>query len=175
MIEHEAAAHRGAGAGRRRGVEPSAARSEVRRRLLRARADRRLDSESPHRLSARLLFALSLSRSSRGRIGRRFRTARRERVFIGPVTPNGVLSGKRRRGRRWGSRAEPSRSEKSRRVRGADVARVARSPPAAAVGRASVRAICAAAGSCAGTPSTMIAARKLIERRCHGVGSLLAL
>ena len=42
-------------------------------------------------------------------------------------------------------------------MRGADVARVARSPPAAAVGRASVRAICAAAGSCAGTPSTMIA------------------
>ena len=48
-------------------------------------------------------------------------------------------------------------------MRGADVARVARSPPAAAVGRASVRAICAAAGSCAGTPSTMIAAGKLID------------
>ena len=48
-------------------------------------------------------------------------------------------------------------------MRGADVARVARSPPAAAVGRASVRAICAAAASRAGTPSTMIAAGKLIE------------
>ena len=48
-----------------------------------------------------------VSRSSRGRIGRKFRTARRERAFIGPVTPNGVLSGKRRRDRRWGSRAEP--------------------------------------------------------------------
>ena len=52
-----------------------------------------------------------VSRSSRGRIGRKFRTARRERAFIGPVTPNGVLSGKRRRGRRWGSRAEPSRAK----------------------------------------------------------------
>ena len=48
-------------------------------------------------------------------------------------------------------------------MRGADVARVARSPPAAAVGRASVRAICAAAESCAGTLSTMIAAGKLID------------
>ena len=37
------------------------------------------------------------------------------------------------------------------------------SPPAAAVGRASLRAICAAAESCAGTPSTMIAAGRLIE------------
>ena len=46
-------------------------------------------------------------RSSRGRLGRKFRTARRERAFIGPVTPNGGLSGKRRRGRHWGSRAEP--------------------------------------------------------------------
>ena len=27
--------------------------------------------------------------------------------FHGPVTPNGVPSGKLRRGRRWGSRAEP--------------------------------------------------------------------
>jgi Flavin reductase like domain len=60
-------------------------------------------------------------------------------------------------------RAEPFRSEGSRRVRGADVARVARSPPAAAAGRASVRAICAVAESCAGTPSTMIAAGKLID------------
>ena len=48
-------------------------------------------------------------------------------------------------------------------MRGADVARVARSPPAAAVGRASVRTICAAAESCAGTPSTMIAAGMLID------------
>jgi hypothetical protein len=47
-----------------------------------------------------------------GRIGRRCRTARRERAFIGPVTPNGGLNRKRRRGRRWGSKAEPSRSEK---------------------------------------------------------------
>ena len=50
-------------------------------------------------------------------------------------------------------------------MRGADVARVARSPPAAAVGRASVSAICAAAGSRAGTPSTMIAAGRFIETR----------
>jgi hypothetical protein len=42
---------------------------------------------------------------------------------------------------------------------------MARSPPAAAAGRSSVRAICAAAGSCAGTPSTMIAVGKLIEHR----------
>ena len=95
----------------------------------------------------------------RGRIGRRCRTARRERVFIGPVTPNGGLSGKRRRDRRWGSRAEPFRSERSRRMRGANVARVARCrrcqrgpvPPAAA-------------GSCVGTPSTMIAAGNLVDR-----------
>jgi hypothetical protein len=48
-------------------------------------------------------------------------------------------------------------------MRGADVAHVARSP-SAAVGRASVRAICAAAGSCAGTPSAMIAAVELVDR-----------
>ena len=47
-------------------------------------------------------------------------------------------------------------------MRGADVARMARSPPTAAVGRAFVRAICAVAGSCAGTPSTVIAAGKTI-------------
>jgi hypothetical protein len=39
-------------------------------------------------------------------------------------------------------------------MRGADVARMARSPPAAAAGRASVRAICAAAAGCASAPST---------------------
>jgi hypothetical protein len=49
-------------------------------------------------------------------------------------------------------------------MRGADVARVTQSHPTAAVGRASVRAICATAASRAGTPSTMIAARKLIDR-----------
>ena len=76
------------------------------------------------------------------------------------------MSGKRRRGRHWGSRAEPFRSERSRRMRGADVARVARSPPATAVGRASVRAICATAGSWAGTPSMMIAAGK--DHRTRG-------
>ena len=54
------------------------------------------------------------SQSSWGRRGRKFRTARRERAFIGPATPNGVLSGKRRRGRRLGSRPEPFRSERSR-------------------------------------------------------------
>jgi hypothetical protein len=41
-----------------------------------------------------------VSRSLRGRIGSRFRTARRERAFIGPVTPNGGLTEKRRRDRR---------------------------------------------------------------------------
>jgi hypothetical protein len=50
-------------------------------------------------------------------------------------------------------------------MRGPDVARVARSPPAAAVGCELVRAVCAAAGSCAGTPSTMIAAGKLIKHQ----------
>ena len=45
-----------------------------------------------------------------GRIGRKRRTARRERGSIALVTPNGVLSGKRRHGRRSGSRAEPFRS-----------------------------------------------------------------
>ena len=53
-------------------------------------------------------------------------------------------------------------------MRGGDIARVAGPPPAAAVGRASVRAICAAAESCAGTPSTMIAAGETIE---HEAGS----
>jgi hypothetical protein len=48
-------------------------------------------------------------------------------------------------------------------MRGADVARVARSPPAAAVGRELVRAICAVAESRAGTPSTVIAAGKTID------------
>ena len=57
-------------------------------------------------------------------------------------------------------------------MRGADVARVARSPPAAAVGRASVRAICAAAGSCASTPSTTIAPGKLIDRQASSEPSI---
>jgi hypothetical protein len=48
-------------------------------------------------------------------------------------------------------------------MRGAGVARVARSPPAAAVCRASVRAICAATETCVGTPSTMIVAGKTID------------
>ena len=105
-----------------------------------------------------------VSRSSRGRIGRRCRTARRERAFIGPVTPNGGLSGKRRRGRRWGSRAEPFRSERSRRMRGADVARVARSPPPPPLVAHLYAPYAPPPRSCVGTPSTMIAAGKLIER-----------
>ena len=125
MIEHRSAV-----AARARGEpEPSAidamrSLSSSRRRHRESAAVRyereRIDAwirESPHRLSARLLFAVVVSRSSRGRIGRKCRTARRGRVFIGLVTPNGVLSGKRRRGRRWGSRAEPFRNERSRRMR----------------------------------------------------------
>jgi hypothetical protein len=49
-------------------------------------------------------------------------------------------------------------------VRSADVVRVARSHPTPPLVAHSVRAICATAGSRAGTPSTMIAARKLIDR-----------
>jgi hypothetical protein len=45
-------------------------------------------------------------------------------VFTPRATPHGVLTGKRRRNRRWGSKAEAFR--RSRRMRGADVARVAR-------------------------------------------------
>jgi hypothetical protein len=105
-----------------------------------------------------------VNQSSRSRIGRKRRTARGERGSIALVTLSGGLRRKRRRGRRWGLRAEPFRTERSRRMRSADVARVARSHPTAAVGRASVRAICATAGCRAGTPSAMIAARKLIDR-----------
>ena len=112
-------------------------------------------SEPPRRLSARLLPALSHA-DRRGRGWKEISNGEAAGAFHRTCHVNGVLSGKRRRDRRWGSRAEPFRSERSRRMRGADVARVARSPPAAAVGRASVRAICAAAGSCAGTPSTML-------------------
>jgi hypothetical protein len=57
-----------------------------------------------------------------GAAWRKFRTARPGRVFIGVATRNGGLSRKRRRDRGWGSRAEPSRSERTRRRRGADVA-----------------------------------------------------
>jgi hypothetical protein len=70
-----------------------------------------------------------------------------------------------RRDRRWGSRADPFRTERSRRMRGADVARVARSPPSAAVGRAFVRAICAAAAGCTTTPSTLMP--KLIDHESN--------
>ena len=49
-------------------------------------------------------------------------------------------------------------------MRGADVARVTRSPPAAAAGRAFVRAVCAVAAGCARHVATMIAAGKLINR-----------
>jgi hypothetical protein len=48
-------------------------------------------------------------------------------------------------------------------MRGADVARVARSSPAAAVGKSFVRAIYSGSGNCRGAASTMIAAGKLIE------------
>jgi hypothetical protein len=76
----------------------------------------------------------------------------------------GGLGRKRRRGRRWGSRFEPSQyCERSRRMRVAEVA-VWLGPTAAAVGRASLRAICAAAAGCAGTPSAMIVAEKFINR-----------
>ena len=44
---------------------------------------------------------------------------------------------------------------------------MARSVSSAAVGRASVRAIFAAAESCAGTPSTMIAAGKTIDHEAN--------
>ena len=54
-------------------------------------------ASSPIRLPP--AFAV-VSRSSRARIGRRRRTARPGRVFIGLATPNGGLRGKRRRGRR---------------------------------------------------------------------------
>ena len=86
--------------------------------------------------STRTSSAVSVvaGRSSQATGGRKYRTARLAGAFIRLATMHGVPSGKRRRGRRWGSRAEPFRSERSRRVRGADVARVARSPPAA-VGR----------------------------------------
>ena len=43
--------------------------------------------------------------------------------FAPPVTPSGAPGRKRRRDRRWGSKAEPSRSERSRRMRGAGAAR----------------------------------------------------
>ena len=56
--------------------------------------------------------------------------ARRART-IRLATMRGAPGRKRRRGRRWGSRAEPFRSERSRRMRGA------------VADRASVRAICA--------------------------------
>ena len=105
------------------------------------------------------------SRSSRGRLGRKFRTARRERAFIGPVTPNGVLSGSGGAAGAGAREAEPFRTRRSRRMRGADVARVARSPPSAAVGRAFVRAICAAAAGCTTTPSTLMP--KLIDHELN--------
>ena len=61
MIEHAAAVASEPEPAARRRWKPvsTAARTGVRRRPLRARADRRLDSQPPHRLSARLLFALS--------------------------------------------------------------------------------------------------------------------
>jgi hypothetical protein len=49
-------------------------------------------------------------------------------------------------------------------MRGANVAGVARSPLASAVGRASIRALCAAVGSCDNRPWTVIAAGKVIDR-----------
>ena len=52
-------------------------------------------------------------------------------------------------------------------MRAPTLPRVARSPPAVAVGRASVRALYAAAGRCHGTPSTMIAAGKLIDHEAN--------
>jgi hypothetical protein len=55
---------------------------------------------------------------------------------------------------------------------GADVARAARSLPAAAVGRASVRAIRAATESCTGTPATIIAVGKTIDHEAARVQGL---
>ncbi len=116
--------------------------------------------------STRTSSAVSVvaGRSSQATGGRKHRTARLAGATIRLATMRGAPGRKRRRGRRWGSKAEPSRSERLRGMRGAGVARVGRSPLAAAVGRGSIRAICAAAGSCASTPSTMIVAGKLIDR-----------
>ena len=50
--------------------------------------------------------------------GRRRRTTRLTAVTIRRATMNGVLNKKRRRGRRWGSRVEAFRNQRSRRVRG---------------------------------------------------------
>ena len=74
--------------------------------------------------STRTSSAVSVvaGRSSQATGGRKHRTARLAGATIRLATMRGVLSGKRRRGRRWGSRAEPFRSERSRRMRGADVA-----------------------------------------------------
>jgi hypothetical protein len=52
-------------------------------------------------------------------------------------------------------------------VRGADVARMARSPPTAAVGRAFLRAICAPPAVGPTRFSMMIAARKPIDRKAN--------
>ena len=56
MIEHEAATAEPAAIEE---PEQHAPRSDVRRRPLRARADRRVESQPPHRLAARILFRLS--------------------------------------------------------------------------------------------------------------------
>ena len=149
-------------------VEPTVVEPEREPESAAVRYEReRIDAWIWNRLIRSPPVSVVVSRSLRVLRGRRFRTAiqRRGRGFIALVTMSGGRSRKRRRGRRWGSRAEAFRSERLQCMRGAGVARVARSHATAAVGRASVRTICAAAGSCAGTPSTMITAGKLIE---HG-------
>ena len=75
--------------------------------------------------STRTSSAVSVvaGRSSQATGGRKHRTARLAGATIRLATMRGALSGKRRRGRRWGSRAEPfAYGERSRRVRVADVA-----------------------------------------------------
>ena len=119
MIEHEAAAvAQGASQSR-----PSSSAPPPAPEFAAVRYEReRIDAWIRNRLIAYPLASCFGCRKPivAGRRGRKFRTARRERAFIGLVTPNGALSGKRRRGRRWGSRAEPFRSERSRRMRGAN-------------------------------------------------------
>ena len=114
MIEHEAAEPIEASEPHSAVVEPEPPAPES----AAARYERdQIDEWISNRLI--VLSARSMSRcrcrSSRGKLDGNFERRYSRARTIGPVTPNGVLSGKRRRDRRWGSRAEPFRSERSRR------------------------------------------------------------
>ena len=134
-------------------------------RYERDRIDKSGSGPSRRQPERRRLSASVAGRSSLATGGRKQRTARLAGATIRLATMRGAPGRKWRRDRRWGSKAEPSRSERSRRMRGVDAAPCGLVPRRRRGWSRICTGQCAVAGSCSDTLSTMIARGKLIDRR----------